>query len=188
MVCRFLISLILTLVVSSIAQAEVPPASRPSPPIRIAAVAPVLPPIQFDRPGMAATAYVMPAQGVLSSGYGIRWGRLHQGIDIAGPIGTPVVAAASGVVEFAGWNSGGYGNVIDIRHSDGSLTRYAHLSRVQVQQGDCVSQVQVIGAIGSTGRSTGPHLHFELHLAGQGAVNPVDYLPSMVANGRQKSS
>jgi murein DD-endopeptidase MepM/ murein hydrolase activator NlpD len=179
MIRQFLISLVLTIVVSSIAQAEVPPVSRPSPPIRVAAVAPALPPIQFDPPSIAATAYVMPAEGVLSSGYGMRWGRMHRGIDIAGPIGTPVVAAASGMVEFAGWNSGGYGNVIDIRHRDGSLTRYAHLSQVQVQQGDCVSQGQVIGEIGSTGRSTGPHLHFEMHLVGKGAVNPVGYLPKL---------
>ncbi len=117
----------------------------------------------------------MPAQGVLSSGYGWHWGRMHSGIDIAGTIGTPVKAAATGTIEFAGWTNGGYGNLIDIRHVDGSMTRYAHLDRVLVQQGDCVSQGQMIGEMGSTGRSTGPHLHFEIHLVGQGAVDPKAY-------------
>lgn len=101
---------------------------------------------------------------------------MHQGIDIAGPIGSPILAAAAGTVEFAGWTSGGYGNLIEIRHADGSLTRYAHLDRVGVQLGDRVTQGQVIGAMGSTGRSTGPHLHFEVHLLGQGAVDPIGVL------------
>lgn len=86
------------------------------------------------------------------------------------------MSLATGTVEFAGWTNGGYGNLIEIRHADGSLTRYAHLDRVQVQREDHVTQGQVIGEIGSTGYSTGPHLHFEIHLAGQGAVNPVGYL------------
>ncbi len=102
---------------------------------------------------------------------------MHSGIDIAGAIGTPVKAAAAGTVEFASWTNGGYGNLIDIRHADGSMTRYAHLDRVLVRQGDCVSQGQMIGEMGSTGRSTGPHLHFEIHLVGQGAVDPMAYLP-----------
>jgi murein DD-endopeptidase MepM/ murein hydrolase activator NlpD len=120
--------------------------------------------------------YIWPAKGQLSSGYGWRWGRMHRGIDIAADVGTPVYAAADGVVESAGWNSGGYGNMIDIRHADGSVTRYAHLNRILIQEGQNLKQGQQIAEMGSTGYSTGPHLHFEVHLA-QGTVNPISYLP-----------
>lgn len=176
MIRRFLLSFTLTLLISSIAQAQ-PTDSKPSPPtIHLAALTiPALPPLQFDPPEISPT-YILPAQGQFSSGYGWRWGRMHQGIDIAGAIGSPVQAAAAGTVEFAGWTSGGYGNLIEIRHADGSITRYAHLDRLWVPQGDCVSQGQMIGEMGSTGRSTGPHLHFEIHLVGQGAVDPIGYL------------
>ncbi|MEB3269875.1 MAG: peptidoglycan DD-metalloendopeptidase family protein [Leptolyngbya sp.] len=121
--------------------------------------------------------YRWPAQGVLTSGYGWRWGRMHQGIDIAGPVGTPILAAAPGVVVRSGWNSGGYGNLVDIRHPDGSMTRYAHNSRLLVEVGQQVRGGQQIAEMGSTGFSTGPHLHFEIHLPDQGVVNPVAYLP-----------
>lgn len=122
--------------------------------------------------------YIWPAQGMLTSGYGWRWGRMHQGIDIAADIGTPIHAAADGVVEYAGWNSGGYGNMVEIRHADGSMTRYAHMNAILVQTGQRVSQGEQIGEMGSTGYSTGPHLHFEVHLADQGTVNPMAYLPA----------
>lgn len=122
--------------------------------------------------------YMWPAQGVLTSGYGPRWGRMHRGVDIAAPVGTPIYAAADGTVARAGWNSGGYGNLVDIRHPDGSMTRYAHNSRLLVRVGQQVRQGQHIAAMGSTGYSTGPHLHFEIHLPGSGTVNPVAYLPS----------
>ncbi|MGG6237207.1 peptidoglycan DD-metalloendopeptidase family protein [Nodosilinea sp. AN01ver1] len=125
-----------------------------------------------------SNGFVWPTQGVFTSGYGWRWGRMHRGIDIAGPVGTPVVAAASGVVVRSGWNSGGYGNLVDIRHADGSMTRYAHNSRLLVREGQQVSQGQQISEMGSTGYSTGPHLHFEIHPANSGAVNPMAYLPS----------
>ncbi len=123
-----------------------------------------------------SNGYIWPAHGTLTSGYGWRWGRMHRGIDIAGPVGTPIVAAAPGVVVRSGWNSGGYGNLVDIRHSDGSLTRYAHNSRLLVRQGEQVGQGQQIAEMGSTGYSTGPHLHFEVHLA-SGTANPMAYLP-----------
>ena len=121
--------------------------------------------------------YVWPTHGTFTSGYGWRWGRMHRGIDVAGPVGTPIVAAASGVVVRSGWNSGGYGNLVDIRHPDGSLTRYAHNSRLLVREGQQVGQGQQIAEMGSTGRSTGPHLHFEIHLPGTGTVNPMAHLP-----------
>lgn len=120
---------------------------------------------------------IWPAKGVLTSGYGWRWGRMHQGIDIAAPVGTPIVAVASGVVVTAGWNSGGYGNLVEVQHADGSLTLYAHNNRILVRRGQEVAQGQQISEMGSTGRSTGPHLHFELHPKGRGAVNPIALLP-----------
>lgn len=120
--------------------------------------------------------YIWPTKGVLSSGYGWRWGRMHKGIDIAAPIGTPVVAAAPGVVIKAGWNSGGYGRLVDIKHPDGTFTRYAHNNRILVRPGQQVEQGEPISEMGSSGRSTGPHLHFEVHPAGKGAVNPIAFL------------
>ncbi len=124
-----------------------------------------------------AIAYLWPAKGVLTSGYGMRWGKMHKGIDIANSTGTPIYASAPGVVEKAGWN-GGYGNMVDIRHPDGSLTRYGHNSRIIVQVGQQIQQRQQIAVMGSTGFSTGPHCHFEIHPAGKGAVNPIAFLPS----------
>jgi murein DD-endopeptidase MepM/ murein hydrolase activator NlpD len=120
--------------------------------------------------------YIWPAQGAFTSGYGPRWGRMHRGIDIAAPVGTPVVASAPGVVVSAGWNDGGYGNLIEIRHPDGSLTRYAHNSRLVARKGEVVNQGELIAAMGSTGRSTGPHTHFEIHPGGRGAVDPMFFL------------
>lgn len=149
-----------------------------------ASVSPQLPPLSDPSaylPGaqpQTMRGYIWPSQGILTSGYGWRWGRMHRGIDIAAPVGTPVVAAADGVVATSGWDSGGYGNKVDIRHPDGSLTRYAHNSRLLVRAGQTVRQGQLIAEMGSTGRSTGPHLHFEIRPSGKGAVNPMAFLPS----------
>ena len=121
--------------------------------------------------------YIWPAKGVMTSGYGRRWGRMHRGIDIAGPIGTPIVAVADGEVITAGWNSGGYGNLVKLKHNNGTITVYAHNQRILVRRGQQVTQGQQIAEMGSTGRSTGPHLHFEMHPNGSGAVNPIAYLP-----------
>jgi murein DD-endopeptidase MepM/ murein hydrolase activator NlpD len=122
------------------------------------------------------TGYIWPAQGSLTSGFGWRWGRLHKGIDIGAPIGTPVIAAAPGEVISAGWNSGGYGNLVEVKHSNGSITVYAHNSKLLVSNGQKVTQGQQIAEIGSTGYSTGPHLHFEIRPNGETAVNPIAYL------------
>lgn len=122
-------------------------------------------------------SYIWPAKGVVTSGYGWRWGRMHKGIDIAAATGTPIVAAAPGIVLKAGWNSGGYGKLVDIKHSDGTFTRYAHNNQILVQAGQQVKQGQQIAEMGSTGRSSGLHSHFEFHLANKGAVNPIAYLP-----------
>ena len=105
---------------------------------------------------------------------------MHQGIDIAAGVGMPIFASAPGIVVKAGWNSGGYGNLVEIQHSNGSLTRYAHNQRVLVRVGQQVGQGQQIAQMGSTGRSSGPHSHFELHLQGKGVVNPIAYLPRQV--------
>ena len=124
----------------------------------------------------AFDGYAWPAQGVLTSGYGWRWGRLHKGIDIAGPVGTPVFAAASGEVISAGWNSGGYGNLIKLQHLDGSVTVYAHNNKILVSSGQKVTQGDQIAEMGNTGFSTGSHLHFEIHSREQGVVNPLALL------------
>ncbi len=145
-------------------------------------VSPELPPLNpIEGPNnlqQLTTSFMWPTKGVLTSGFGMRWGRMHKGIDIAAPVGTPVMAAASGVVVYARWNSGGYGNLVDIQHPDGSLTRYAHNHRILVREGEQVEQGQQISLMGSTGFSTGPHCHFEVHPPGKGAVNPIAYLPS----------
>ena len=122
-------------------------------------------------------AWVWPTKGIFTSGYGWRWGRMHRGIDIANNIGTPIVAAKSGQVVSAGWHGGGYGYLVELRHADGTLTRYGHNSRILVRAGQVVPQGKVISLMGSTGRSTGPHLHFEIIPAGRGAVNPLQMLP-----------
>ncbi len=146
-------------------------------------VSPDLPPLAAaDRylPENAASfeGYIWPAKGVLTSGFGPRWGRMHKGIDIAAPIGTPVVASAPGVVLTAGWTDGGYGYLVEIQHPDGSVTLYGHNNRILVRPGQQVAQGQQIAEMGSTGYSTGPHSHFEIHPPGKGAVNPMTYLAS----------
>ncbi|HTX87081.1 MAG TPA: peptidoglycan DD-metalloendopeptidase family protein [Candidatus Nanoarchaeia archaeon] len=99
----------------------------------------------------------------------------HKGLDIANPLGTPIYAAESGTVIDAGWSTAGYGNKIDIDHGGGMFTRYGHASKLLVKKGDVVERGQVIALIGSTGHSTGPHLHFEVHVNGK-TYNPLDYL------------
>lgn len=116
----------------------------------------------------------------ITSGFGYRRdpfngsGAMHSGIDFRGPIGSPIFAAADGRVTFAGVKSG-YGNAIEITHGNGMLTRYAHLSRIDVKVGQPVSAGATIGGLGSTGRSTGPHLHFEVRINDR-AVNPRPFL------------
>lgn len=109
-----------------------------------------------------------------TSGFGQRWGRMHEGVDMAGPVGTPIVAPADGTVIHAGWSSG-YGNLIKIQHDFGIETRYAHLSEIHVSVGDRVSAGELIGDMGNTGRSTGPHLHYEIRIGGE-AINPMIYI------------
>lgn len=131
--------------------------------------------------GLDGIPQVMPADiNSMSSGFGYRrdpfTGRsaLHSGLDFAAPTGTPIHAAAAGTVSFVG-NKSGYGRVVEIRHGNGLMTRYAHMSRWKAKKGDKVAAGDVIGAIGSTGRSTGPHLHFEVRMNDR-AVNPRKFL------------
>ena len=128
-----------------------------------------------DTPVTTPTGW--PTDGFISSGYGLRWNgaEFHQGIDIAAEMGTPIVATADGVVTIAGWNAGGYGNMVDIDHGSGVSTRYGHASAVVVTVGQRVRRGQIIAYVGSTGHSTGPHLHYEVRLSGQ-PVNPTSYL------------
>lgn len=113
------------------------------------------------QPVVAQWAHPNPTARMTSC-FGQRWGRLHAGIDLAAPLGTPILAAGAGVVVSAGPN-GGYGNAILIDHRDGWLTHYAHLAEILVLPGQRVKTGDPIGSEGSTGHSTGPHLHFEVH-------------------------
>ena len=109
-----------------------------------------------------------------TSGYGPRWGRMHNGTDFAAPHGTPIRSTADGVVTYVGWQSA-YGRLIKIKHDFGIETRYAHLSKFRVKKGQRVSRGQHIGDMGNTGRSTGTHLHYEIRIGGK-PINPMKYI------------
>lgn len=119
--------------------------------------------------------FIRPYYGTITSRYGSRWGRNHNGIDYGGSVGDPIKAADGGTVTFAGWNSGGYGNLVIVNHGNGKETYYAHMSSVSVKVGQKVAQGTVVGKLGNTGRSTGPHLHFEIRINGK-PVNPSGYV------------
>jgi murein DD-endopeptidase MepM/ murein hydrolase activator NlpD len=122
----------------------------------------------------SASGLIWPVSGPVVSPFGYRWGRLHAGIDIAVPYGTPIHAAAAGTVVLSGWVSG-YGNYTCIDHGGGMATCYAHQSSYAVSQGAAVSQGKVIGYVGCTGHCFGPHLHFEVRINGT-PVDPLGYL------------
>jgi murein DD-endopeptidase MepM/ murein hydrolase activator NlpD len=123
--------------------------------------------------GTSSSGFIWPVSGVVTSGFGWRWGRMHQGIDISAPAGTTIRAVAAGTVIYAGW-MGGYGNLTVIDHGNGLATAYAHQSAIYVGGGS-VSQGTAIGAVGCTGSCTGNHLHFEVRINGN-AVDPMGYL------------
>ena len=120
--------------------------------------------------------FILPTHGLFTSGYGYRWGALHDGIDLAGPIGTPIYAASDGIVKEAGPTNSGYGAWVLIRHSDGTVTRYGHVSSWTVQVGQRVFAGDQIATIGNRGNSTGPHLHFSVLLGGTNPTDPVSWL------------
>jgi murein DD-endopeptidase MepM/ murein hydrolase activator NlpD len=122
----------------------------------------------------SSAGLIWPASGPVTSPFGWRWGRMHEGIDIGAPYGAPIHAAASGTVIYCGWESG-YGNLTVIDHGGNLATAYGHQSSIAVACGQQVTQGQVIGYVGSTGHSTGPHLHFEVRINGS-PVDPMGYL------------
>ncbi len=129
------------------------------------------------KPAVVRPGYLIwPVKGVLTSNYGKRRGRKHEGIDIGAKAGTPIRASASGVIKFSGWGPTGYGKMIIIKHPNELTTVYAHNDRNLVPKGRKVGKGQIIGLVGSTGRSTGPHLHFEVRNHTR-AKNPLQYLP-----------
>ncbi|SEM48256.1 Murein DD-endopeptidase MepM and murein hydrolase activator NlpD, contain LysM domain [Loktanella fryxellensis] len=132
--------------------------------------------INLYRIAADAAPFDMPikANFRFSSGFGSRWGRMHEGTDFSAPIGTPVYAPADGVVIYSGWLSS-YGRLIKIQHEFGIETRYGHLNALNVNVGDRVSRGDHIGDTGNSGRSTGPHLHYEVRVGGK-AVNPMIYI------------
>ncbi|MCY6485287.1 peptidoglycan DD-metalloendopeptidase family protein [Clostridium aestuarii] len=119
-------------------------------------------------------ALLRPCRGSISSPFGRRWGRIHKGIDIAANKGTPIKAAYDGTISYAGWIEG-YGKVVKINHGNGLETLYAHCSAIKVKKGQNVKKGELIGNVGSTGHSTGPHVHFEVRINGI-AQNPVSYI------------
>ena len=123
--------------------------------------------------GVSSSGLIWPVNGPITSGFGWRWGQMHEGIDIGAPCGTPIHAAAAGTVIYSGW-ADGYGNFVVIDHGNGLATAYGHQSAIYVSSGS-VSQGQTIGAVGSTGHSTGCHLHFEVRVNGN-PVDPLGYL------------
>lgn len=115
-----------------------------------------------------------PAEGAFTSGYGPRWGTIHQGIDIANAVGTPILAVMDGTVIDSGPASG-YGNWIRIQHTDGSISVYGHMETLDVTVGQTVRAGEKIAGMGNRGFSTGSHLHFEIHPAGMGPVDPLPW-------------
>jgi murein DD-endopeptidase MepM/ murein hydrolase activator NlpD len=134
---------------------------------------------QANNGGATATAssagLIWPVEGPITSPFGWRWGRLHQGIDIGVPAGTPIHAAAAGTVIYCGWEEG-YGNFVVLDNGGNLATAYAHQSAIAVTCGQVVQQGDVIGYVGCTGHCTGPHLHFEVRIDGN-PVDPLGYLP-----------
>ena len=122
----------------------------------------------------SAAGLIWPCDGVVTSGFGTRWGRMHEGIDIACAYGAPAHAAAAGTVIYSGW-LGGYGNIVVVDHGNGLSTAYAHASAILVSVGQSVAQADSLILVGSTGHSTGPHVHFEVRVNGV-AVDPLLYL------------
>ena len=138
----------------------------------------LLPNTPYALKGVSITVpSIWPARGEVSSPFGLRWNGsdFHPGIDIANDFGTPIVATADGIVTDAGWNAGGYGNKVDIDHGNGIMTRYGHAQSIVVRPGQQVRRGQIIAYMGSTGFSTGPHVHYEVRINGE-AVNPAPYL------------
>lgn len=124
---------------------------------------------------LLAPTSAMPTRGILTSAFGWRWGELHGGLDIANAVGTPVYAAADGLVIAAG-PTAGYGMWVKLRHSDGTVTLYGHINTAEVTFGQWVMAGDLIATMGNRGNSTGPHLHFEVHRGGSDRIDPAVWL------------
>lgn len=170
--------------VAVLAAAAAPGVTRETP--QTLAAAPVAPPVKAELeaagPVMRQIEFSAPVRGyAINSPFGLRKlaiearARAHKGVDIAAPRGTSVFTAAEGKVIRTGYDAGGYGNFVEVRHPNGLSTVYGHLSRIDVASGHAVAAGQRIGLVGSTGYSTGPHLHFEVR-RGDGQVNPTKVL------------
>jgi peptidoglycan hydrolase-like protein with peptidoglycan-binding domain len=127
-------------------------------------------------PGVSPIRVAWPLRGKISDPFGPRGRRFHAGVDLAAPLRTPVTAAGSGCVVWAGWRGGGWGKLVTLAHGRGVRSMYAHLFRVDVRVGECIPTGARVGLVGSTGHSTGPHLHFEIRLRGA-AIDPLTALP-----------
>ena len=130
---------------------------------------------------LSLKAYSLPASGVFTSGFGPRWSRHHSGIDIANHLGTSIHASRRGEVVFVDY-LGAYGLMVEIKHPDGYSTRYAHCNDALVRVGETVSRGDLIATMGNTGRSTGPHLHFEIRSPENIAVDPASFLKGILIN------
>lgn len=160
--------------VGKVAPSNVIPKAAPSPTVSPSSPSPKVT-TKPPSPKPTVRGWVKPVRRYsFTSGYGSRWGTLHAGVDLAAPTGTPVYAAYSGTISLARWY-GGYGYAVKIKHGNGYTTLYGHNSRLLVKAGQRVTSGQKIALMGSTGDSTGPHLHFETHVNGN-PVNPVTFM------------
>ncbi|HYD10004.1 MAG TPA: M23 family metallopeptidase [Acidimicrobiales bacterium] len=148
-------------------------------PVRAVAPPPPPPPPSVDDPG----TWLWPGNGPVTSPFGRRWGRMHEGVDIDAAYGSTVVAAHRGTVILAGWGQSGYGKTVEIDHGNGLVTRYAHLSSISVASGQVIERGTPIGAVGASGSVTAAHLHYEVREHGV-PRNPANWLP---AGGASKS-
>jgi len=135
---------------------------------------PSINPVNKSSRGIAQVIFNWPVLGKITSYFGWRHRSFHYGLDIAGKMGEPIMAAAGGVVAYSGWK-GNYGKAVIIQHQDGRQTLYGHMQRIMVSNGESVARGEIIGLVGSTGHSTGPHVHFEVRRKGA-CLNPLNYL------------
>lgn len=141
--------------------------------------------INIDPNSVSYGEFIVPIEEskyVFTSGVGPRWGRIHNGVDLAAPTGTPSAAIASGVAELARWTTGGYGNLIIIKHDNGYYSLNGHFSKILINEGQRVEQGQVIALVGNTGFSTGPHLHLEIARSRNGNILANRINPASVLN------
>jgi len=154
------------------AETVAPPVETPPPAaVRATPAPPPPPPRSVDDPA----TWLYPANGPVTSPFGRRWGRMHEGVDIDAAYGSPVVAAHRGTVVAAGWGLSGYGRVVHIDHGNGIVTTYNHLAEVHATVGQVVERGTQIGLVGASGSVTAAHLHYEVRING-GAVNPTPWL------------